>query len=299
MSTAPPKLSIVPARRAGRRPGPAAARRNVTAEWAAGIGPWLAWLTAGAARPETLNLRRYQIERLAAAFPDRSPWAVGPDDLAGWIASHRWSLESIRSHRSAVRSFYGWAHASGLIEADPARLLRKVPAAAAKPRPAPEEVVDRALAAADGRVYLMLMLGARHGLRRGEIAEIHSEDLIPGIGGWSLLVHGKGGKTRVVPLLPDVARALRERPAGWTFPNRGGGHLTAGHVGKLISATMPRGVTPHQLRHRFASRAYQGSGDIRAVQELLGHASVATTQRYTAIANDALRVTLDAASRIG
>ncbi|WP_022899139.1 tyrosine-type recombinase/integrase, partial [Humibacter albus] len=73
------------------------------------------------------------------------------------------------------------------------------------------------------------------------------------------------------------------------FPGRVDGHLSAAYVSKLISRALPEGVTAHPLRHRFASRAYAAERDIRAVQELLGHASVATTQIYTAVPDAALR----------
>lgn len=251
--------------------------------------------------PTSLALRRYQLGRLAADHADRSPWSMESTDLAAWLTARGWSVETVRSHRSAVRSFYGWAHAAGLCETDPSRLLRKVPPARHRPRPAPEDAVLDALAAADDRVYLMVMLGARQGLRRGEIAVVHSDDVIrQDAGVWSLLVHGKGGKDRLVPLLPDVARALRDRPAGWTFPSsRTGSHLTPHYVGLLITRVLPAGLTPHQLRHRFASAAYQRTGDIRSVQELLGHASVATTQFYTQTAPAAHRAAVQAADRIG
>jgi site-specific recombinase XerD len=259
----------------------------------------VAWLRAGGVARSTLELRRAQIGRLITDHADRSPWELTSQDLASWLTARPWSNETIRSHRSLVRSFFGWAHAAGLAEIDPSRLLRKVPASKRAPRPATETAVAAALLAADARVYLMIMLGARHGLRRGEIAVIHSADLIRTAGAWSLLVHGKGGKDREVPLLSDVAQALRERPAGWAFPNGQGWHLTAAYTGKLISRTLPAGVTPHQLRHRFATEVYQRTGRLRSVQELLGHASVATTQIYTKVGSNDLRDAVEAASRIG
>jgi site-specific recombinase XerD len=80
------------------------------------------------------------------------------------------------------------------------------------------------------------------------------------------------------------------------FPGQVNGHLTSGYVSKLVSDALPPGWTAHTLRHRFASVAYSADRDIRAVQELLGHASVATTQIYTAIPKDALRRAVNAAA---
>lgn len=84
------------------------------------------------------------------------------------------------------------------------------------------------------------------------------------------------------------AGQLAAAPPGWLFPNGLGGHLTPGHVGRLASAALPDGWTLHTCRHRAGTDWYSVARDIRAVQELLGHASVATTQLYTQIQDDAL-----------
>lgn len=264
--------------------------------WGKQIEVWTAWLTAGGAPATTVGLRRYQLGRLARDHPDRDPWELDVSDLSTWLAGHQWGRETLRSYRAALRSFYGWAHAIGLTDHDPARLLRKVPATIGIPRPAAEDVVSVALAGACDRVWMMLMLGSRHGLRRGEIAVVSTRDLRVDGHDWALLVHGKGGKDRLIPLLPDVARIIRDRPPGWLFPNGKGGHLSPPHVGKLLARAMANEATAHQLRHRFATRTYQATNDIRAVQELLGHASVATTQRYTKVADGALRKAVHSAA---
>ncbi len=264
--------------------------------WSTALGDWVNWLKAGAVSEQTLKLRKYQLARFNADFKHISPWRIASDDLAAWIARHDWSPETLRSYRSALRSFYGWAHASGHIDADPARLLRKIPTPPPLPRPAAEGVVSDALADADERAWLMLMLGSRHGLRRCEIARVSTTDVRDLGGGAELLVHGKGNKMRVVPLLDEVAATIRRMPAGWLFPNGKGGPLSPGHVGVLLRRLLATGTTPHQLRHRFASRAYNATHDIRAVQELLGHASVATTQRYVATSSSALRAAVISAA---
>lgn len=263
--------------------------------WSTATTEWLNWMKSGGASKATLSLRLYQLTRVAQELEIGNPWTVTDRDLTAWIAQYDWSQETLRSYRSCLRSFFGWAHATGRIAVDPARLLRKVRPAQARPRPAAERVIAAAMERADDRQWLMLMLGAHHGLRRGEIACIHSDDLVEDIDGWSLLVHGKGNKERVIPLLDEIARVLRERPNGWVFPNGFGTHITPAHVGVLIRRCMD-GATAHQLRHRFASSAYAATHDIRAIQELLGHASVATTQRYTAVPDGALRRVLSAAS---
>lgn len=80
------------------------------------------------------------------------------------------------------------------------------------------------------------------------------------------------------------------------FPAQIDGHMSAGYVTKLISRALPDGVTAHMLRHRFATVAYSGQKDLRAVQILLGHSSIATTQIYTEVPDDDLRLTAAAAA---
>jgi integrase/recombinase XerC len=76
------------------------------------------------------------------------------------------------------------------------------------------------------------------------------------------------------------------------FPGAEDGHLTPQHVGKLMARALPDHWTAHTLRHRFATRAYRGSRNLRAVQVLLGHSSVATTERYTAVEDDEIRAAM-------
>lgn len=153
---------------------------------------------------------------------------------------------------------------------------------------------------ADPREQLILRLAAELGLRRAEIAVVHARDLIQDLDGWSLLVHGKGNRERVLPLGDGLALAIREATlagAGYAFPGGDHGHLTPRWVGTLISRILPRDVTLHQLRHRFATLTHQETGDVRLVQALLGHASLATTQRYIDMHSDQLRAGLERATQ--
>jgi integrase len=109
-------------------------------------------------------------------------------------------------------------------------------------------------------------------------------------------VTGKGGKERRIPAHPIIADALRALPRGYVFPGVDAGHLSPDRVGRLMAAALPGDWTAHSLRHRFATRAFAGQRDLLTVQQLLGHASVATTQRYTQVPDDALRrAVIDAA----
>jgi integrase len=263
---------------------------------------WLLWLESSRKPATTLYLRGYHLRRFSQHHRDRSPWEITDDDAARWLTSFDWAVETTRSYLASLRSFYSWAHAKGLILANPIALLPAITPPAGKPRPAPEQVFRNALLTAlqanDRRLWLMLMLAGTEGLRRGEICQVHTNDveLDTADGGWNLRVHGKGRKIRIVPLIDELSREIRRMPPGFLFPGRIDGHLSPAYVGKLISAALPEGITAHPLRHRFAGKAYELERDIRAVQELLGHTSVRTTQIYTPVPVGALRSAVHAAA---
>jgi integrase len=183
----------------------------------------------------------------------------------------------------SLRSFYRWARRAGLITFDPAEDSPSIRVELTLPRPASDAAVDAGMNARDPRVRLMTRLGNEAGLRCCEIVRVHSRDVMGRVGEYSLLVHGKGGKQRVVPIGDELARILLDAD-GWLFPGQIDGHLSAGYASKLISRAMAGAGTAHPLRHRAATAWLDSSdGNLRVVQELLGHASVATTQIYTQI----------------
>jgi integrase len=104
----------------------------------------------------------------------------------------------------------------------------------------------------------------------------------------------------------EVLRKAIEAHGGWLFKHTGAGgylfpgdddgHLSARYVGKLMAGALPDHSTAHTLRHRFATRAYRGTRNLRAVQALLGHSSVATTERYTAVDDDEIRAAMMSAA---
>jgi len=250
----------------------------------------LALHAAGRAR-QTVELRRYHLERLARWARPRGlgPWSLTLDDLLTWTGAQRWSSETRRSYRASLRAFWRWGVLTGRTTHDVAAGLPSIPPAQPQPRPAPPEAVVTALHEADRLTWLMIRLGVELGMRRGEVAQVHSDDLLRDLTGWSLRVHGKGGKLRVIPLPDSLARALRRLPAGYAFPGNDGGHLSPRWVGKRVSRMLPAGVTMHQLRHLCATEVHEETRDMRLVQELLGHASIATTQRYVKVNDDRMR----------
>lgn len=205
------------------------------------------------------------------------------------MGAHTWARETARGMRSSLRRFYAWGVGTERTATNPAAGLPKIAPERPRPRPAPRSGVLVALHDADRRTLLMLRLANELGLRRAEVAQVHSRDVFEDLAGWSLLVHGKGRRERVVPLPVDLAGALRRLPPGYAFPGACEGHLSPRWVGKVCARALPGETTMHQLRHLAASEWFRETRDLRVVQELLGHASLATTERYVAVDDDARR----------
>ena len=264
---------------------------TVTPAWVVELAGWEEELRA-AGRPETTRyLRTYHLRRLAHDHPSHSPRAMTHALLIAWLADREWLPETRRSYRASLRLFFRWLHATGRAATDESHSLPAVTVPRALPRPCPTEVLALAkrVTATDLRMRLMLLVLSETGMRRGELARLRADHLEQDLDGWSLRVVGKGGRVRLIPLTDDLARVLRLLPSGYAFPGQIDGHLSPAYVGKLVSAALGQGYTAHTLRHRFASLAYAVERDLRAVQELLGHASVTTTQIYTAVPADARR----------
>ena len=257
---------------------------------------WARWLRASGRPETTIGLRRYHVARVFRET-GADPWSVTAEDLVMYLSGQRWAPETRRAYRASLRSFYAWGQATGRRVDSPAQLLPPVKVPRGMPRPVSEKVLSAAVAAADQRVRLMVQLAAVCGLRRGEVAQARRDDVVEDLVGYSLRVRGKGGHVRHVPLPEGLAVQLRGMPAGWLFPSPRGGHLTPHHVGKLVSALLPEGWTMHSLRHRCGTVAYAGTRDLRAVQELLGHAKPETTAIYTQVPAEAVRQAVRAAER--
>lgn len=271
--------------------------------WPRLIADYLVYLTAIGRPSTTAKLRRDQLRHLARSL-NIPPGDVTNDDLVSWFGIQQWKLETRRSYRSGIRGFFAWALEKGHVMNDPAKALQQIKQDHPVPRPAPDFVWTTACLAADLRVSLMLRLAGEAGLRRAEVAAVHTRDLRHGPDGAQLLVHGKGSRERVVPISADLAGLITlgaaghtpgTSPNGWLFPGQDHGHLSPGWVGTLCSSVMPEVWTMHALRHRFATRAYRGTRNLRAVQGLLGHSSVAVTERYTAVDDAEMRAAMQAA----
>lgn len=243
----------------------------------------------------TIKQRMHQLHRLAQTV-DSFPYCT-EEDLDQFMATRlkTASPETRKAMRSAIRGFYAWAKKRGYISHDPAYGMEPIRIPRALPRPLPDRLLKEAYEKASEEVKAMMLLGAMGGLRLSEITNLHMDDREENV----LRVKGKGGKYRLVPMNTTLRMALDRmeqiRPHGYYFPNPATGQpRSISYVDKHLRENLPKKYAAHSLRHRAASVAYSATKDIRSVQELLGHSSVATTQLYTAITSDDLLKVADA-----
>jgi integrase/recombinase XerD len=216
--------------------------------------------------------------------------------------------------RAAVRQFYRFALGEGWRADDPARRVEAPRKGRSLPNVLTRAEMERIIAAAAGkdgaaglRLACMIELLYASGLRISELLALPLAALQRDP--THLIVRGKGGKERLAPLNAAAREAVKayiavrpaHLPAGdkanaWLFPSRGkGGRLTSRRFAQLLDAAAADAgvdsvrVSPHVLRHAFATHLLEGGADLRVVQKLLGHADIATTQIYTHVATDRLR----------
>lgn len=243
----------------------------------------------------TIEVRLCHIRR-ALTDIGKVPTDVTRRDLIEWMASRDLAPSTRRGLRASLRSFFDWLASETGTDSVAAR-LPTVPIPRAVPRPASDYAIAEALNSAPEWVALAIEVMATCGLRRAECATLRSDDVQAVGQGWILRVTGKGGHERLIPCPPLLAKRLK-RCGGWVFPGGQCGHVSPGWLGKQVSRYMDSGLTAHTLRHRYASVAYNTSHDLRAVQTLLGHASVATTQIYTSIDDGMVRSVASVAWKI-
>jgi site-specific recombinase XerD len=234
-------------------------------------------LIAGGRALGTVERRMLHIEHLRRVHPDLL--TVCEDDLKAYLAARRMqAAETRKSIRSSFQSFYHWAHKQGLTPTDPAADLDPIHVPRTIARIAPDADVQTALITATLEQRTMILLARFGCLRLTELTTLRTDARQGDI----LHIIGKGEKHRLVPVNDELLLVLmqleRQNGPGYYFPGRYGAHMHPTAVGKIITRTT--GWNPHSLRHAGATAAYNATGDLRAVQELLGHASLATTQRY-------------------
>ncbi len=235
---------------------------------------------------------------------------IGHLSATEFAEGRRYRPSSVARALAAVRTFHGFLLREGDTDVNPAQGVTRPKVPRNLPRPLAVADVEAMLAApGEGdvvglrdRAILETLYGA--GLRISELVGLDVDDVDLEEG--SVRVFGKGSKERLVPLGGFATRAIeayltRARPAlaragsgAAMFLNRRGGRLTRQGAAKILGTAVRRAgvtkrVTPHTLRHSFATHLLEGGADVRVVQELLGHATLTTTQIYTLVTGDRLR----------
>lgn len=230
----------------------------------------------------------------------RRPQAATRDAIIAWLGHPGWGQETRRSARTALVTFYRWMAEEGHLPpgadgkvVNPAARLPKVVVPQGVARPATDEAIQQGLDRATLRVKRMILLGSLGGLRRGEISRVHTKDLA----GRDLTIHGKGGKQRLIRLDPSLAASIASAPEGWLFPAPDGHQMTPAHIGVLISRALPKGTTPHMLRHACGTWLNDNGVPLTDIRDWLGHTTTTTTQRYVAIRLDRPAAATERAAR--
>lgn len=243
-------------------------------------------------RPRTIDVRRWAIRRMMADIK-HDPATATRAQIERWARKQRGAASTVSWTLTQASQYIDWARRRGYRKDNPLEDIGRPHRPRRLPRPIGEDDLADAMRCADDRMRAILALAGWAGLRACEIAGLRWQD-IDRRGGWLVVVEGKGGHQRAVPLHPvvvDALAALGWHPRGPVLAHEGRPVLPI-TISRLASRHLRSvGVTAtlHQLRHRYGTEAYRGSKDLRVVQELLGHADPSTTALYTAVDEDRLR----------
>jgi site-specific recombinase XerD len=287
------------------------------ASWSAQLAGFDAALRTRGMAEKTRRAYGTDVEQLAewAAAQGLGPHDATPRTLrrfAGVLSERGLSKTSVARKLASIRAFYRHLVERGQLAANPADLIATPKRDSYLPRVLkPGEVAEMlekipASTPLELRDRAMFELAYAAGLRAEELVNVDLTDL--NADGEELRVQGKGGRTRIVPAGELAWRALesyldrgrtglasdgpRVEPA--VFISKSGRRLSTSDVRRRLrvwtrKAALAQGVSPHTLRHSFATHLLEGGADLRAIQELLGHASISTTQTYTRVESGRLK----------
>ncbi len=239
-------------------------------------------------------------------------FSASEDDLRAYFASlgrMGLALRTLRRRRAALAQWYRMLREEGVRADDPLKGLPKLARARPLPKVITEAQVERLLAAPTVstptglRDKALLELLYATGLRASELAALEVGDLDLAAG-WVRVRAGKGDKERLVPLGEEAAAwlekwlAKRPKDGPYLFPGRGGRRLTRARIWQIVKryakeAGIHPPPSPHVLRHAFATHLLAHGADLRAVQQMLGHAQISTTEIYTHVARARLKRLVD------
>ena len=264
----------------------------------------------------TIESYRLDLERFAGSLQATNHWS-DPECVRRHIDSlyqARMASRSISRHLTTLRNLYRYLLEKGIVDIDPTANLAAPKQWQSLPKYLNKKQIDDLMVAPDQtkpqglRDRAMLEFLYATGLRVSELCKVRVLDLDQNMG--FVRVVGKGNKHRLVPvgkaalqaveyyLTSGRPRLLKNRPSPYLFVTNRGGAMTRQAFWKLLAsygkkAGMFRDLTPHVLRHTFATHLLEGGADLRSVQTMLGHADISTTQIYTHVMRSRLRKTVD------
>ena len=252
------------------------------------VSEYAAWLQSWTSSKKTIDARR------GLAAGRLKAWGVEgmtPANIQQWLGRPELKRWSRATYYANLKDFCAWLVASGYLDADPMEEVRKPGRPSSLPRPLSEVDVDRVLAVATGRTRDWITIALLSGLRVHEIAKLRGEDVTQD----AIFVEGKGGVRAMLPTHPDIWEMAGRYPReGYWFLGRDG-HISAPtitiQVSELFSSLGISGSI-HRCRHTYGTRLLRGGTHIRIVQQLMRHASLATTAAYTAVDEDEMRAAI-------
>lgn len=255
--------------------------------------------------PNTVTSYLSDIAKLRDMYPDRSPQELDGDDLSAFLSSeagHGISKRSQSRTVSSLKSFYGFLEIEGRLRRNPAETIGSPKISRHIPAVLSIEEVDRIISSVDlsapeghrNRAILEVLYSC--GLRVSELVSLRISDLFFEYS--FIRVTGKGDKQRLVPIGEPAVRAVQfylsqtrrslasKKAEDILFLNRRGGQMSRQMVFLIIkrqcsAAGITKDISPHTFRHSFATHLIENGADLRAVQQMLGHESILTTEIYT------------------
>lgn len=252
------------------------------------IGDYLAYLRSESCSDRTIDERRRVLTVMHRDLPF-GLYEACTDELKAWLWRDGISMSTRETYYGAFNSFYAWAVAQGILDFDPASLIKRPKPPQRLPSPVTDEQLAEALSRSGEPVLTWTKLAAYAGLRCLDIEHLHRERVTERA---ITVIESKGGKARIVPTHPVVWEAIRDLPPGpvtsldarqismraWVYF-----HRTLGM----------RGVRMHRFRHWFGTMIQRQYKDILVTQQLLGHASPSTTAGYVLVAAEQTRAAVD------
>lgn len=248
------------------------------------LGDYEVWMRSWGASTTTIRARLKVMNRRLLEWGD--PSNVTTLTMSNWLASSGFAPWTRITYYNHLKSFFGWLAETGVIDVDPTVALRTPRQPRDLPRPLTSDEVSRVMEAATGDLRSWLLLGLLAGLRAHEIAKLRGED----VDERSIYVVGKGGQQAFIPTHPALWVLAQSYPRqGWWFPA-----LAASGLPHVQPATITARTTrlfrrlgiegsSHRARHTYATQLLRNGANIRVVQTLMRHESLATTARYTAV----------------